>query len=306
MHKIASVTLQNIAINSLIHRITRLRVGHGPSTVSDIIINRRGRFLTETSCFREGPRFVNTGIDSKRVAVITGASRGIGKAIAETLAHEGLAVVVNYLNSSEEAAELVGEINQFSQAIAVRADVANPNEVRLLADESLKSFGRIDVLVNNAGVILRPGAWQDITDDVWHRTMDINLYGAFNCIREFAPHLKKNNGKVVNISSTYGIIGAAPVIAYTASKAGLLNLTRSFAKELAPSITVNAIAPGNIDTEMTTSAGDEFIRSVIESTPLKRLGSTQDVANAVSFLASSRADFITGQLLVVDGGHMLR
>jgi 3-oxoacyl-[acyl-carrier protein] reductase len=242
-----------------------------------------------------------------KVAVITGAGRGIGKATAIALAKEGFSLVIDYLSSEEEAQHLVKDINQFSHAISVRADVSDLEQVKRLLDETLNTYGRVDVLVNNAGAIVRPGDWRSMTDDTWHRTLDINLLGVFNCIKTFAPvFLERKKGKIINMTSTYGILGAAPVIAYTAAKAGVINLTRAFAKELAPFITVNAVCPGNIDTEMTTSAGEEFIRSVIDATPLKRLGTPEDVANAILFLASSQADFITGQVLVVDGGHMLR
>jgi len=216
-------------------------------------------------------------------------------------------VVANYLTSEEQAKELVRHISEFSKAIAVRADVADATQVRILVEQTLKAFGRADVLVNNAGAILRPGDWQSMTEEVWQRTLDTNLLGVLNCIRSFAPvFLRQESGKIINITSTYGILGAAPVIAYTTAKAGVINMTHAFAKELAPFVTVNAVAPGNIDTEMTRAAGEEFIHSTIEATPLRRLGQPEDVANAVSFLASPKADFITGQVIVVDGGHMLR
>lgn len=242
------------------------------------------------------------------VVIVTGSSRGIGKAIALALAREGLRVVINYLQSEKEAGEVVQEIKKMDHdAFEVKADVAKMEDVELLVDEAIKQFGSIDYLVNNAGVILRPGDWKDITEETWRRTIDVDLKGVFNCIKVVAPYmLKQRQGKIVNLTSTYGIIGAAPVIAYTASKAGVINLTRSFAKELAPYITVNAVAPGNIETELTASAGKEFLEQVIQSTPLRRLGKPEDVANAVVFLLSDKSDFITGHVLVVDGGHMMR
>lgn len=242
-----------------------------------------------------------------KVAIVTGASKGIGQATAIALARSGMRVVVNYLTSSDEAETLVSHINEFSQAIAVRCDVAEPRQVQTLIDETLRHFGQIDVLVNNAGVIQSPADWHEITDKVWQRTIDVNLTGTFNCIRLVAPVLlRQKSGAIINISSIYGMIGAAPVIAYTVAKAGIINLTRSFAKELAPFVRVNAIAPGVIDTEMTRAAGEDMVRSIIESTPLKRLGRPEEIAGIVSFLASPQADFITGHVLVADGGYMLK
>jgi len=241
------------------------------------------------------------------VAVITGASRGIGSAIAIALAESNMKIVVNYLKSEDEAANLVEKINGVSEAVKVKADISNPDEVKYLLNESLQKFERIDILVNNAGAVVRPGDWQSITPDEWLKTIDINLSSVFYCTKAFSTvFMQQKSGKIINISSTYGITGAAPVIAYTAAKSGVINLTRSFAKELAPYITVNAVAPGNIDTDMTRGAGQEFIDFVVNETPLKRLGTPEDVANTVNFLASSKADFITGQIIVVDGGHMLR
>ena len=241
------------------------------------------------------------------VAVITGASRGIGSAIAIALAESNMKIVVNYLKSEDEAANLVEKINGVSEAVKVKADISNPDEVKYLLNESLQKFERVDILVNNAGAVVRPGDWQSITPDEWLKTIDINLSSVFYCTKAFSTvFMQQKSGKIINISSTYGITGAAPVIAYTAAKSGVINLTRSFAKELAPYITVNAVAPGNIDTDMTRGAGQEFIDFVVNETPLKRLGTPEDVANTVNFLASSKADFITGQIIVVDGGHMLR
>jgi 3-oxoacyl-[acyl-carrier protein] reductase len=244
---------------------------------------------------------------ASKVAVVTGASRGIGRAIALALANSGMRVVLNYLTSTEETENLAQRINEFSQAKAIRADVADARQVQALVDETLMSFGRVDVLINNAGSIPRPGDWQGITDRTWQRTLDVNLSGVFNCIRYFAPiFLGQKSGNIINISSIYGMLGAAPVIAYTAAKAGVINLTRSFAKELAPFVNVNAIAPGVIDTEMTRSAGEEMIRQITESTPLKRLGRPEEIADLVCFLSSPKAAFITGQIIVADGGYTLR
>ena len=170
-----------------------------------------------------------------------------------------------------------------------------------------EKYNRLDVLVNNAGAIIRPGSWKEISEEDWQRTIDINLKGVFNCIKVFAELLKESeNGRIINFTSTVGISAVAPVIAYGAAKAGVINLTNAFAKELAPSITVNAIAPGNIDTDMTTGAGKELVDWVINNTPMKRLGRPEEVAYLVSFLASEKASFITGQIIEVAGGYDLR
>lgn len=250
---------------------------------------------------------MDLGLQNK-TAVVTGASRGIGKAIALALGREGVAVVVNYLQSEMEAQQVVQDVKALgSEAIAVQADVASPLEVEDLLQQSLNKFGRVHLLVNNAGVILRPSGWKNLTEQDWQRMVDINLKGVFNCIRTFASHmLQEKEGKIVNIASAYGIIGSAPVIAYSAAKGGVISITKSFAKELAPYITVNAVAPGTIDTSMTRSSGQDFVNSVIAATPLKRLGKPEEVANAVTFLLSSKADFITGHVLVIDGGYMLK
>lgn len=248
------------------------------------------------------------GEKKKRVAIITGSSRGIGKATALQLAKDDINIVINYLKSEKKSKEVVEEIKRMGgTAIAVKADISKLEEAKELTEKAIEFFGSIDILINNAGEIIRPGDWKSIDDETWERTLDVNLKGAFNCIKVVAPYMiKQNSGKIVNISSTYGIIGAAPVIAYTVAKAGVINLTKAFAKELAPYITVNAVAPGNINTEMTSSAGEEFIKNTIEITPLKRLGEPEDVAYAVAFLTSEKANFITGQVLIVDGGHILK
>lgn len=251
---------------------------------------------------------VNEMILKNKIAIVTGSSRGIGKATAIALAKEGAKVVVNYLKSEDKAKEVVKEIeNLGSSAIAVKTDVANAKDVERLVNETISEFGRIDILVNNAGVIVRPDYYKDLTEESWQRSIDVNLKGVFNCTKAVTPYmLKQKSGKIVNITTTYAEMGSVYVIGYTTAKAGVITLTKAFAKELAPYITVNAIAPGNIDTDMTAGAGEEFIKMTIEQTPLKRLGKPEEVADAVVFLVSPKADFITGVTLVVDGGHSLR
>lgn len=243
-----------------------------------------------------------------KVAVVTGASKGIGKAIALGLAREGVAVVVNYLHSQREAQQVVQDIKALgSRAVSVQADVTSLSDVENLLRQSLNEFSTVDVLINNAGVILRPSRWKSLNEEDWQYMLDVNLKGVFNCIRTFAPHmLERKGGKIISIASVYGILGSAPVTAYSAAKAGVISITKSFAKELAPYVTVNAVAPGNIDTDLTRGSGQDIIDSAIATTPLKRLGQPKEVANAVVFLSSSKADFITGHILVIDGGYMLK
>jgi 3-oxoacyl-[acyl-carrier protein] reductase len=185
---------------------------------------------------------------NKKVAIVTGASRGIGRAISKALAKDGMFIVVNYFNSKRQAFELVKQINKVSKAVAVQANVSDEEQVQHLIDTTIETFDKIDILINNAGAIFRPGSWQSMTKDSWNRTLEINLLGTFNCIRLTAPFfLKQKSGKIINIASTYGMLGAAPVIAYTSAKAGVINLTASFAKEFAPYVTVNAVAPKHIN-----------------------------------------------------------
>ncbi|MBG6105035.1 3-oxoacyl-[acyl-carrier protein] reductase [Micromonospora vinacea] len=222
--------------------------------------------------------------------------------MAQKLAADGFRILVNYRESGQAAEELAEELD----GVAVMADVCDVDAVRRLAADVESRFGRLDVLVNNAGATLA-GPWSEITPAQWDATLRVNLSGVFTCIQAFAPLLTRSgNGRIVNIGSTYADIGSGFVAGYAAAKAGVVSLTKVFAKELAPSVTVNAIAPGNIDTEMTRSAGAEFLDQVIAQTPLARLGRPEEVAGAVSFLVSETGGFITGQTLVIDGGHRLR
>ena len=243
----------------------------------------------------------------KRVALVTGASRGIGRAIAIDFAKNDYIVVINYFSNEEYAKEVLDEVNLYSEGYLVKADVSNIDDVNKICEEIKEKYNRLDVLVNNAGAIIRPSGWNEISEENWQRTIDINLKGVFNCIKIFNELLNKSeNGRIINLTSTVGISAATPVIAYSAAKAGVINLTNAFAKELAPNITVNAIAPGNIDTDMSRSAGQELIDWVIENSPMKRLGKPEEVAYLVTFLASEKASFITGQVIEVAGGYDLR
>ena len=240
------------------------------------------------------------------IAVITGASRGIGRAIAITLAKQGFLVVINYNESQLEALETLNEVKKYSDGIVIQADVSNISEVNRMAGEIAKQYGKINVLVNNAGSIIRPGDWENISDEQWDLTYNINAKGTYNCIRALKKLFDEDSvGHIVNISSTVGENGAAAVVAYGAAKAAVINMTMSFAKEFAPKIVVNTVAPGNIDTEMTKSAGKEVVDWIINVTPMKRLGNTDEVADLVGFLCSQKTNFITGQVINVDGGYSL-
>jgi NAD(P)-dependent dehydrogenase (short-subunit alcohol dehydrogenase family) len=193
-----------------------------------------------------------------------------------------------------------------NKAIFIQADISKEEDVKRLVSETIKKFGRIDILVNNAGVIFREGNWKS-SEEIWHATMNINLTSAWLMIREVAPIMTKNgSGSIVNISSIYGFLGATSVLAYSSAKGGIITMTKAFAKELAPNIRINAVAPGNVMTDMTKEAGKKVIKFFEQQTPLKRSAEPDEIAKAVLFLASSDASFITGELLVVDGGYSLK
>ena len=240
-----------------------------------------------------------------KVAIITGSSRGIGKAVAILFAEEGAKVVINCKDQTEDEKKIVNAIGK-NKAIFIQADISKEEDVKRLVSETIKKFGRIDILVNNAGVIFREGNWKS-SEEIWHATMNINLTSAWLMIREVAPIMTKNgSGSIVNISSIYGFLGAASVLAYSSAKGGIITMTKAFAKELAPNIRINAVAPGNVITDMTKEAGKKVIKFFEQQTPLKRSAEPDEIAKAILFLASSDASFITGELLVVDGGYSLR
>ncbi|MGH7765169.1 MAG: SDR family NAD(P)-dependent oxidoreductase [Candidatus Dormibacteraceae bacterium] len=241
-----------------------------------------------------------------KVAIITGSSRGIGKAIAERFAAEGAKVTVNWVGGEREAMAVVEGIkHRGGDALSVRADVARLSDVQHLVRATLEHFGRIDVLVNNAGIMVGKGVLET-TEDEWDRTIDINLKGAYLCSKEVAPvMLRQESGKIINISSNSGLYhpSAMRFTEYVTSKAGMNGLTKAMALALGPHVTVNAICPGWIKTDMIEGTDPELERTVLDETALRRWGTPDEVASSAVFLASSEADFITGELLIVAGGR---
>lgn len=241
---------------------------------------------------------------AERVAVVTGGSRGIGKSICVALAKNGFNIITCYTSNPASVEETLAACKeQGVEAYAVCANVANSEDVDKLFDEVKDKFGRIDVLVNNAG-ITRDNLILRMTEEEFNQVIDVNLKGAFLCSKVAAKMmLKKKYGRIINISSVVGISGNAGQVNYSSSKAGLLGMTKSIAKELGgKGITANAIAPGFIQTEMTEQLSDDAQKYWQERIPRKRLGKPEDIANAVCFLASENADYITGVVLPVDGG----
>ncbi len=243
----------------------------------------------------------------EQAALVTGSSRGIGRAVALELARRGYHVCVNYLHQREAALETVGQIEAMGMhAIAVQADVADRAAVERMAEAARAGLGPISLLVNNAG-IAPYGLFQDTQDDVWERTLAVNLTGARNAALAVLPHmLDQKRGCIVNISSIWGLRGASCEVAYACTKAAIIGLTRSLALELAPSgIRVNCVAPGCIDTDMVRALGPETRQMLVEETPLGRLGTPEDIANAVAFFAQDSSSFLTGQVLTADGGFIV-
>lgn len=242
-----------------------------------------------------------------KVAVITGASRGIGRAIALRLAEGGADVVVT-ATSRESAEKVAGEIEKLGRkSLPVAVNVAAYDEVEKLIKTTLETFSKIDILVNNAG-INRDNLLVRMSQDEWDAALNVNLRGTFNCIRAATKtFMKQRAGKIINITSVVGVIGNAGQANYCASKAGVIGLTKSVARELASrNIQVNAIAPGYIATDMTEQLSEDIKTELKKTIPLGRIGAPEDVADLVAFLASERANYITGQTIHVDGGMVMQ
>lgn len=245
---------------------------------------------------------------SAKTAIVTGASRGIGRATAVRFAEAGANVVVNYLNHEKEALQVVEECKGHGiGAIAVRADVGILEEAELLHQAAIKEFGGVDIVVANAG-IWEGGAVEDMTEDLWDKVIDANLKGTWTVCKASIPHFKSNGGgSIVIVSSTAGQRGEAGYSNYAASKGGQISFTKALSNELAPKIRVNAVAPGWVDTNLNDPVfiDDEFRHRVIDGIPLKRVATADDVALSIVFLASDWARHITGEVLNINGGAVL-
>ena len=241
-----------------------------------------------------------------KVAIVTGASRGIGRAIAERFGAQGAKVVVNYVSNEGEAKKVVDGIKRSGgEAVAVRGDVSKSADVKALVESTVKLFGRVDILVNNAGVMFTKSVLETTEDD-WDRTIDINLKGAYLCSKEVAPvMMRQKGGRIINMSSNSGLYhpSAMRFTEYVVSKAGMNGLTKALALAWGPHITVNAICPGWIKTDMIADTDPEVEKRILGETALGRWGTPDEIAGAALFLASKDADFITGELLIVAGGR---
>ena len=242
-----------------------------------------------------------------RTAIVTGSGRGIGKAIALKLASYGANVVINDIPSSSDADATCEEIKAMGVgSIVVKGDVRNIDDVKALVDATVKEFGAVDIFVNNAGVT-RDGLMLRMSEDDWDLVMDINLKGAFNCIKTVVrPMMKQRRGSIINIASIVGVMGNAGQANYVASKAGLIGLTKTTAKEFASrGIRCNAVAPGFIRSAMTDVLSDDVKQKYFDAIPLGKFGETEDIANVVAFLASDMSGYVTGQTINIDGGLVM-
>ena len=241
-----------------------------------------------------------------KTAVITGATKGLGKQIALELAKDGFEIVINYRTENDSLAQMVEEINKTTKAYTFKADISNFDEAKALIDFATSETGKIDLLVNNAG-ITNDKLLVRMSEEDFSKVIDINLKGTFNCIRHASRLMMKQKfGRIVNISSVIGLIGNVGQANYAASKAGVIGLTKSAAREMAPySVTVNAIAPGFIKSDMTEKLTEEIKDNIKSSIPMRKIGEPKDVANLVKFLANDETGYITGQVINVDGGMVM-
>jgi 3-oxoacyl-[acyl-carrier protein] reductase len=243
----------------------------------------------------------------KKTVLITGASRGIGKSIAKLFALNNYNVIINYFKSDMLAKKLVEELKEINEAtIAIKADISNKSEVDEMFEQIRLSFHCVDVLINNAG-IANQILFTDMTAKQWDQIFDVNVKGMFHCTQAVAKDMIcRKNGKIINISSIWGLCGASCEVAYSASKAAVIGFTKALAKELGPSnIQVNCIAPGIIETDMNNSLDADTVESLINQTPLGEIGSAEDIAHTALFLAGEQANFITGQVISPNGGFVI-
>jgi len=239
-----------------------------------------------------------------KVAIVTGGSRGIGRAIAKVLASAGCSVVITYKSSSKQAQEVVDEISKGdSKAFAFQADSAKFEDAQRVVEEVLKIFGKIDILINNAG-ITRDNLLLRMSESEWDDVIETNLKGVFNFTKAVIKHMiSQRSGKIINIASVVGLIGNPGQANYAASKAGIIGFTKALAKEVASrNIQVNVVAPGYVETEMTEKLNEEQRKRLFDLIPARRIAKPEEIAYVVKFLASPEADYITGQVIVVDGG----
>ena len=242
-----------------------------------------------------------------KTVIVTGSSKGIGAATAILFAQKGYNVVINYNDSYQSASLLCQSLSSNGYSVMMqKANVANKLEVDLMVKETLYKFGSLDILVNNAGIAFN-GLITETDEIDFDNIIDVNLKGVFNCCKAVIPSMvSRQTGKIINISSMWGQVGASCEVAYSAAKAGVIGLTKALAKELAPSgITVNAIAPGLIETNMNSNLSIEELSDFVSTIPLGRMGSADEIASAIEFLASDKADYITGQVLGINGGFVV-
>ena len=246
-------------------------------------------------------------MEENKIALITGATRGIGKQIAITLAENGFDIAINYRKENEDLENTKKEIEKIGRkCVAVKGDVSSYEDCENFVKEVIAQYGKIDVLVNNAG-ITKDNLLMRMKREDFEDVLNVNLVGTFNVTKNVIPYMmKERNGRIINISSVVGIAGNAGQTNYSASKAGIIGFTKSLAKEVASrNILVNAVAPGFIETNMTDVLKDEIKENIAKNIPLKRMGNAKDVANLVNFLASNESSYITGQVINVDGGMLM-
>ncbi len=243
---------------------------------------------------------------NNKVALVTGGARGIGRAICRSLANDGFKIAINYNNSEKEAIELKNELSAIAEVEAFKCDVSDSNSVKEMFSEVSEKLGNVNVLVNNAG-IAEQVLFTDITDEMWQRMINTNLSSAFYCSREALKNMiNEKSGVIINIASMWGEVGASMEVHYSTAKAGLIGMTKALAKEVGLSgVRVNAVSPGVVLTDMMNAFSEKDKEILKDETPLNTLGTPEDIADAVSFLVSDKARFITGQVLSVNGGFVI-